>query len=92
MVCSGGACQAGALHAVAQDTWAAAATAALLRPPGQLNSPSAAHKASVRFLSMVKCSTRRMQSRDMLRYNLLKIPAVKAFLRSKLWPEGINFK
>lgn len=27
----------------------------------------------------------------MLRYDLLKIPMVRRFLRSKLWPEDINF-
>jgi polyferredoxin len=32
-----------------------------------------------------------MQPRDVLRYDLLKIPMVRRFLRSKLWPEDINF-
>lgn len=33
-----------------------------------------------------------VQPRDVLRYNLLKIPAVRHFLRSDLWPEKINFE
>ena len=32
------------------------------------------------------------QAKDQLRYNLLKIPAVRSFLRSSLWPEDINHK
>ncbi|EFN59248.1 hypothetical protein CHLNCDRAFT_56815 [Chlorella variabilis] len=30
------------------------------------------------------------QPKDMLRYNLLKIPQLRRFLRSSLWPEDIN--
>lgn len=32
------------------------------------------------------------QPRDVLRYNLLKIPPLRRFLRSSLWPDDINFK
>lgn len=32
------------------------------------------------------------QAKDQLRYNLLKIPALRRLLRSSLWPEDINFK
>ena len=28
----------------------------------------------------------------LLRYNLLKVPALRSFLRSPLWPTDINFK
>lgn len=31
------------------------------------------------------------QPKDVLRYDLLKIPLVRRFLRSSLWPEDINF-
>lgn len=33
-----------------------------------------------------------LQPKDMLRYNLLKIPQLRRFLRSSLWPEDINHK
>ena len=32
------------------------------------------------------------QAKDVLRYDLLKIPLVRRFLRSRLWPEEINHK
>lgn len=31
------------------------------------------------------------QAKDQLRYNLLKIPVVRRFLRSSIWPNDINF-
>ena len=52
-----------------------------LRPPNCLR-PAAAAPPSPFAL----------QPRDQLRYNLLRIPQVRAFLRSSLWPEDINFK
>jgi hypothetical protein len=33
-----------------------------------------------------------LQPKDMLRFNLLKIPPLRRFLRSSLWPEDINHK
>ncbi|PSC70095.1 ATPase AAA [Micractinium conductrix] len=50
------------------------------------SSPDAGNKINEEVFWFAK------QAKDQLRYNLLKIPAVRSFLRSSLWPEDINHK